>query len=111
MLKACVALKLGVPLSVTMNKRLLVVPAWMAAGRQVKRPLVELMAALVGALSRLNASVWYGRAGSVAELVTVRVTPALTVWLPTGASDGAEFCRLNFAGSERPRVPPTFTLI
>src|ERR1035438_10725240 len=37
--------------------------------------------------------------------------PALTVRLLMGASDGAEFCRLNFAPSERPRVPLTFTVI
>src|SRR5258706_121902 len=60
-------------------------------GVQVNTPLAEPIAALVGALTRLNVSTCAGRSGSVAVLVSVSVLPSLTIWSATGASVGGEF--------------------
>src|SRR3974390_2990723 len=84
--KAWVALKGGEPLSVTITLKWFV-PACDCMGVQVKMPLVGLMAELTAAPGpRLNVS--RSPAGSLAELVTVRVVPAVTVRLEIAAKVG-----------------------
>ena len=87
-LKLCVALIGGVPLSVTFTVVKLVVFACATAGRQVKTPLLPFSAAPVGAANKLNVSVCAGVSESVATLVIVSVTPALTVRPETGDNTG-----------------------
>src|SRR5262245_19357452 len=84
-----VALKFGVPLSVTLTVNRLVLSACDTSGRDAKMPLDGPSVALVGPVNRLNVSVWAGTSGSVATLVTVTMTPTLIVWSETGASVGA----------------------
>ena len=57
-------------------------------GRQVNKPLLELMAALVGAVSKLKVKVCAGMSASLAELVTSNVLPAMMVWLEIADSTG-----------------------
>ena len=90
--KLCVALRLGEPLSATFSVTGLMVLASVTAGRQLKAALVLLIGvnvALAGALSRLKVSVGVGELVSVATAVTATVWPTLTVWLAIGASVGA----------------------
>src|ERR1035437_2602907 len=89
--KLCVALNGGVPLSVTFRVVRLVVFACATAGRHVKIPLFAFNTAPVGAVSRLNVSVCAGVSESVATLVIVSVTPALTTRLETGDNIGGVF--------------------
>src|SRR3974390_927556 len=86
--KLCVALNGGRPLSETATRTVWVDGDWAMAGRQVKRPLLVLMTAPVGALSRLKVRACAGTSGSVAELVSANTLPARMDWLPTGASSG-----------------------
>src|SRR5664280_898405 len=93
MMKLLVALRFGVPLSVTCTLTRLVVLAWLTGGRQVKMPLVPLAVvsvALVGAVNKLKVSVCGGASMSIATLVMDRVIPALMVWLATGNNTGVE---------------------
>ena len=71
--KLWVALIMGVPLSETTTATVCVEGACAMVGRQENTPLLELMAALAGAVSRLNVKVCAGVSESVAELVTSSV--------------------------------------
>src|SRR5262249_44258205 len=101
-LKFCVALRFGVPLSVTTTLNGFVVLAWVTDGRQVRMPLVALMVALVGASGKLKVSVCAGTSASVAWLVMDRFTPALMVTSETGAKTGA---KLETGVTEANEVP------
>src|ERR1035441_9103425 len=59
-LKLCVALKPGVPLSVTTTVTGLLVLACVTSGRQLKMPLLETSVAFVGPTGRLNVNVCAG---------------------------------------------------
>ena len=66
MVKLFVALRLGVPLSVTLTLIVLVLSAWLTSGRQVNSALVALSganAALVGAVSKAKVRVCAGTVG------------------------------------------------
>ena len=96
-LKLWVALKAGVPLSVTMTLIEFVEGACAIVGRQEKMLLPELSVALVGAASRLQVKVCGGTFASVAELVSVKVRPARMVWLPMALGTGAAFGRATLS--------------
>src|ERR1700754_2446219 len=87
MAKVLVALRFGVPSSVTATGTLLEVPALAIGARQVESPVAE--STLAGPAIFLNVNVCVGTSGSVATLVTLTVTPALMVRSATGASEGA----------------------
>ena len=55
---------------------------------ELKRPLAELSCAFVGALGELQINVCNGTSGSVAELVTIKVCPAMRVRLEMAATTG-----------------------
>src|SRR5260221_13061707 len=83
--KVCVALMLGLPLSVTMMPIALVAGA--VVGVQLNRPLPELMLALPGAPApRLKVRVWGGWSVSVALGKKVKVWPRVTNRLVRTAS-------------------------
>src|SRR6267142_1594024 len=83
----CVALRLGLPLSVTMMPIALVAGA--EVGVQLNRPLPELMLALPGAPApRLKVRVWGGWSVSVALAKKVKVWPRVTTRLVMTASVG-----------------------
>src|SRR5437867_13424713 len=87
--KVRAALSGGVPLSVTRIEIELVDGPWAGAGVQVKAPLVALMTAPVGApASRLKASVWLGRSGSVALTVKASGRPGKSSASAMGPSTG-----------------------
>ena len=88
-----VSLKAGLPLSVTRTCTTFVVFACETVGRQANAPLLELMAAPLGGLTRLNASVFVGISGSTAVAVKLIVCPGFTVRLVNGPAPrvGAEF--------------------
>src|ERR1017187_7339886 len=90
-LKLCVALKPGVPLSVTTTVTGLVVLACVTSGRQLKIPLLETSVAFVGPTGRLNVNVCAGTSVSVTLLVMLRLTPTLTVRFDTADKTGAVF--------------------
>src|ERR1019366_381162 len=77
--KFCVALMASVPLSKTFTAMRLVEGDCAMTGRQEKTPLVALITAPAGGVSRLHVSVCAGTSGSVAGLATFRVTPAIRV--------------------------------
>ena len=79
---------MGTPLSETTTATVCVEGDCAMVGRQVNTPLLELMAALVGAMSKLKARVWGGLSVSLAEFVTCSVLPARMVWLEIAASTG-----------------------
>ena len=87
--KEFVPLKLGKPLSVTFTFTVLVVLACATAGRQLNRPLLELMFAPAGGFTSAKASVFVGRSASVAVAVKLMVWPGLTVRLVSVATTGA----------------------
>src|SRR5258708_40369577 len=75
-LKLRVALRLGVPLSLTRTGARLVLGAGTAKGTQLNNPVAGLIVAPVGkALSRLTASFSGGASGSEAKIVKVSVFP------------------------------------
>src|SRR6266567_5274615 len=78
--KARVALRFGVPLSVTRTVIMLVLPPCAPDGVQLNRPVNGLIIAPDGeGLSRLNVSVSGGKSGSEADAVKLRVCPGETV--------------------------------
>ena len=78
--KVCVALKGGLPLSVTTMTNWLVPGPSASPGVQVKSPLVGLSKApLVGARPKLKVSASLGKSASVATFVTISVCPSATV--------------------------------
>ena len=79
---------MGTPLSAKTTATVCVEGDCAMVGRQVNTPLLELMAALVGALSKLKVKVWGGISASLAELVTSNVLPARMVWLEIADSTG-----------------------
>src|SRR5882672_1330616 len=88
--KLWVALRLGVPSSVTRTVMILVLGLCSAEGDQVNKPFAGSMAAPAGALvPRLKVRVLAGRSTSLAELVTINSTPATTVRSAIGAKTGA----------------------
>ncbi len=89
--KLCIALRLGVPLSVTITVNRLVVSAWVTSGRQMKTPLLVSIVALVGPVVRLKANVWGGTSGSAAVLVMTSMTPTLIVLSEMAARVGGVF--------------------
>src|SRR5438105_2275498 len=89
--KDFVSLRFGVPLSVTWTWTTLVVLAWRTVGRQWKSPVLPLMVAPAGGLTRLKVRIFVGISESVAVAVKLMVWPGLTVWLVTAASTGALF--------------------
>src|SRR5262245_41126532 len=91
MVKLFVSLRLGEPLSLTRTITLFVLGPCASVGVQVNTPLVALILAPGGALTKLNESVLAGLSGSVAEAVSVSVAPSLIVWLPIGANTGELF--------------------
>src|SRR5437867_2943494 len=86
--KVCVALRLGVPLSVTMTLMIGRPGRRDWVGVQLNTPLVAPRVALRGAYTRLKVSVFAGRSGSEAELVKVRSVPSVTVLSAMVVSDG-----------------------
>ena len=80
-LKFCVALKLGVPLSVTTTENGFVVLACEMSGRQLRIPFVAFSVAPAGAVGRLKLMVCAGLFASVAVFVMTRVCPGLMVRL------------------------------
>jgi hypothetical protein len=87
--KLWVALIAGEPLSVTLTEKALVEFASEISGRHASTPLVELRAALVGEVSRLNVSVCAGESESVATFVIESEVPGVMVRSETAASVGA----------------------
>ena len=80
-LKLCVAAILGIPLSAAISDIQLVEGDCAIRGRQLKSPLAESSCAFVGALGELQVNVWMGKSGSVAEFVTIKVSPAMMMRL------------------------------
>ena len=77
--KFCVALRGGVPLSVTTTLRMLV-PSWLESGDQANAPVAESTVALVGTPDpSAKASVSGGLSGSLAVLVKDKVVPTVRV--------------------------------
>src|SRR5260221_1376522 len=106
MLKAWVALRLGLPLSRTTTEIGYAPSAWLEGDAQVKTPVAGAMLAPAGAPGpRLKArrSVV---SGSVAVAVRVSVSPAKMVWtartLRTGESFTGVTVRQNVSMSEAP---------
>ena len=93
--KVFVALNGGEPLSVTDTVRVFVLGPCASVGVQVKTPLAELIAALVGAETRLKASVCVGASASVATLVSVITVNSLFVWLSIGTNCGARLTAMT----------------
>src|SRR5262245_33894924 len=85
-LKLCVALRLGVPLSVTTTANWLVVAACVTSERDANAPLFVFNAALGTVVSRPKIRLF--PSGSMAEFVMERFTPTLMVRFDTGASVG-----------------------
>src|SRR5689334_7473487 len=86
--KFCVALWMGAPSSATRTLSRLVAACAMA-GRQTKMPLLALMLAPAGGLSKLNVRICGGASRSVALFVIVNVAPARMVRLETAVRTGA----------------------
>src|SRR5271165_3789716 len=72
----------------------LVLGSWPATGVQVMMPLVSIVA-LVGPLVSAYVSGLGGTLGSVAVLVTTRVTRPITLWLCWDGRVGARFTSLT----------------
>src|SRR5438445_8427253 len=84
----CVALRDGVPSSLTITLSVLV-PSWRASGTQEKAPVAVSKVALVGASGpKLKASASGGLSGSVAVLVKESVEPTPRVWSAIAAKEG-----------------------
>ena len=77
--KFCVALKAGVPLSVTFSEIKFVVSDCETIGRQTKFPFAASSVAFAGALNKLNVNVCGGKSVSVALAVNAMVWPTFTV--------------------------------
>src|SRR5881396_359114 len=90
-LKVCVELIDGLPLSVTMTLNTFVEPDGPETV-QLKTPLFGLIVAPAGApAARLKSSKFAGKSESVALAVKVTVWPSEFVRLAIGASTGGEF--------------------
>jgi hypothetical protein len=76
----CVALKDGVPLSLTMTEMMFVLGAWLGPGRHWKMPATGSIVALAGAPAPSEkVSVRAGTVSSVAELVKINRSPSVIV--------------------------------
>src|SRR6266496_4190468 len=110
-----VALRAGVPLSVTLvvNTTPELGP-WASVGVQVMIPLA-LMVALVGPARSWYVRLFAGRSMSVAVLVTMSVANSLTVWLTMPGRVGALLTSLTVTVKElvalRAGVPLSVTLV
>src|SRR2546423_8063226 len=94
--KLCVALKLGVPLSATRMVMTFVLGDCALLGVQVNTPLELSRLTPAGAPApRVNVRLWAGRSGSFTTLLTVSSCPAGTVLLPMGEKTGGEFTSLT----------------
>jgi hypothetical protein len=89
--KLLVSLRLGEPLSVTRTVIVFVLGPCDSLGVQLNTPLLALMLAPDGGLTKLNASVLAGTSASLAVAVSVSVLPSLIVWLAIAAKIGALF--------------------
>src|SRR5438067_6149762 len=87
----CVAAKGGTPLSVTLTAKVLVAGPCASVGLQEKTPVVEIMLAPAGALSRLKVREFAGMSASLAVAVKVKRAFSLFVRLDSGLSVGARF--------------------
>src|SRR4051812_45840362 len=87
--KLWVALRLGIPLSVTTTVMVLVPGPCDSAGGQVNTPVPAAIEAPVGGDSRLKVSACTGKSLSVAKLFTVKVAPSSIVWSAIEANTGA----------------------
>src|SRR5688572_33417461 len=89
-LKVCVALKGGLPLSLTRTLKLNEFPPCASLGTQPKAPVFELMIAPAGAPDRsVHVSVCAGMLLSVAVAVKASTSPSKTVRSAMAASTGA----------------------
>src|SRR5258706_1179383 len=94
--KLCVALILGVPLSVTRMLNALVLGDWPLFGVHVKMPLAASTFAPAGApLPKLKVSTLAGISGSFTTLVKPSSWPADIVLFPIGERIGAELTSLT----------------
>jgi len=84
-------------LSVTVTVIVLVEGDYAMAGRQVKNPLAELSAELVGAVTKLKVSVCGGASVTLALVVTFNDWPAMMVWSAIAASVGAVLSGMSMA--------------
>ena len=81
----------GEPLSETFSIIKFVIPDCATEGRQLKTPLLALRMAPVGASSKVKVRTCGGTSRSVATLVKVTRTPALTTLLEIELSSGGSF--------------------
>src|ERR1043165_9743414 len=87
--KFCVTLRWGEPLSVTMIEMEFEPGPCVSVGVQVNTPLLELMAALVGAFApRLNVKELVGISGSLATFVMTSAVNSKTVRLEMADKNG-----------------------
>src|SRR6476620_9568305 len=78
------ALRGGLPLSVTRTVMRLVLGAWPSTGVHWKTPLLLLITAPSGAVSRLNVRLCGGLSVSVALMVRLNDWPRFNCWSGTG---------------------------
>ena len=114
-LKVCVELIDGVPLSVTITVNAFVEPDGPETG-QLKTPLFESIVAPAGAPApRLKSSVFVGKSESVAVAVKLTVCPMKFVRFAIGASTGALFTSLTVTVKElvalKAGVPLSVTMV
>ena len=89
MVKLCVELRLGEPLSVTMTLIGFVLGLCAMVGRQLKMPLLEFNDEPACPPCKVNVNVCAGMFVSLAEFVKLIVVPAITVRFVMAASVGA----------------------
>src|SRR5258706_10503819 len=88
-LKSRLALRGGIPSSITKTLTTFVDGPCSSVGVQAINPFVGLIDIPPGALvPRLKVSTLAGMSGSVAELVTSRVSPSTTTWSAKGNNTG-----------------------
>src|ERR1051326_9244616 len=90
-LKLFVALRLGLPLSLTRTVTRFVLEPWSSTGVQLIAPLLPSMLMPAGAVNRAKVSVLAGISASVAVALTLKVVCSATVWSPGTVSTGARF--------------------
>src|SRR5207253_2550764 len=89
--KLFVALRFGVPLSVTTTVIVFVLGPCASFGVQLIAPLLPLIVIPVGGPTRLNVSVLVGTSASVALAVPSSLLDALPIWFPGTVNTGATF--------------------
>src|SRR5258708_39565020 len=95
-LKFRMALRGGIPSSVTKTLTTFVDGPCSSIGVQAINPFVGLIDIPPGALvPRLKVSTFAGMSGSVAELVTSRVSPSTTTWSAIGNNTGGLFTSIT----------------